>query len=204
MWQALERLARETFENLRLPGAPGPDLRGHGAFREGHGLDLRHRHEGDVHLHRQGRPVPDPATRIYAVGRSGHRRAPARPAAGPHALLLHGPDVPLRQAPEGALPPVPPGRHRGLRREGRGPRRRDHRDGRRPAPQARSRTGRRPWSTRSAAAPAGRPTARPCAKRPGSAGPSSARTARGRPRRTRSASSTARSRPAGPSPRRSP
>ena len=34
---------------------------------------------------------------------------------GPHAPLVHGPDVPPRAAAEGPLPPVPPARRRGAR-----------------------------------------------------------------------------------------
>ncbi|MCK7491920.1 MAG: OB-fold nucleic acid binding domain-containing protein [Comamonadaceae bacterium] len=159
------------FERYGYRGAPGPGLRGHRALREGH----------------RARPPTSSPKEMYTFTDKGGRSLTLRPeytpsvvraivehrldlAARAHALLLHGPDVPLRQAPEGALPPVPPGRRRGLRREGPGPRRRDRRDGRRAAPQARRARDARPWSTRSAAGPAGRPTARPCARRPGSAG----------------------------------
>ncbi|MCK7479267.1 MAG: hypothetical protein M0C28_19305 [Candidatus Moduliflexus flocculans] len=80
---------------------------------------------------RQGGPQPDPAPREHRLGGAGgHREQPLRDH-GPAALLLHRPHVPLRQAAEGPLPPVPAVRRRGLRRRFAAGRRRGHLFGRR-------------------------------------------------------------------------
>ena len=99
------------------------------AVRARHRRRDRHRLEGDVHLRRPRRPLPDPAARGHGRHRArGHRAQPDehRPRA---EGLRAGPDVPPRAAAEGALPAVPPGGRRGVRHGAPVDRRRGHRDG---------------------------------------------------------------------------
>ena len=100
---------------LRLRRAAHAGDRARGAVRQGHGRDHRHRPEGDVQLHRQGRRARDAAPGSDAE--PGARVCRARPRAA-HAgdeTVHDGADVPVRAAAEGPLPSVPPARRRGLR-----------------------------------------------------------------------------------------
>jgi histidyl-tRNA synthetase len=57
------------LEQARLAGyqpIETPDLRGHGRVRPRGRRGHRRRPEGDVHLHRQGRPLPHPAPELTA------------------------------------------------------------------------------------------------------------------------------------------
>ena len=92
-----------------LPGGHTSDVRARGgvpAPRTGN----RRRTQGDVLLRGQGRSPDRPAPRADRLGGAGVRRAPTR---GSLEGLVRRPQLPLRACPEGALPPVRPGRRGG-------------------------------------------------------------------------------------------
>ena len=99
-----------------VPAGRHADVRGHRALRARRRVGHRHRRQGDVHLHRPGRPIDDAAARGDGAGVARGARSPARAAAPPRPAPLRHADVPLRPSPGGALPAVPPGGHRGDRR----------------------------------------------------------------------------------------
>ena len=124
---ALAPLRRRCSPRSSRPPATGEldpaAARGHRGLqpgRRGH----RRREQGDVRVHRQGRPARRPAARA-----DGQRVPGVRPAPADHAVegVVRRPELPLREAPARPLPPVRPGRHRGARRRRPVPRRRGHR-----------------------------------------------------------------------------
>ena len=149
----------------RLPADRDADLRGHGRVRPRGRRGHRRRPEGDVHLQRQGRPLPHPAPGADRRGGQGADRA--RPAHHrPDQGRLLGPPVPLRAAPGRPPAPVLPGRHRGhgLRRPGHRRRRGPGRPrGLPPAARSRSPCCSPASATRPAAPPTGRRCWRSCA-----------------------------------------
>ena len=115
-WQRVEAVLAAAVRALRLRRGPHADHRARGAVRQGHGRDDGHRPEGDVRVHRQGRRAHHAAARSDAEPRARLRRAQPRADDGGAEDLPVRPDVPVRAAAEGPVPPVPPARRRGLRR----------------------------------------------------------------------------------------
>ncbi len=104
------------LSKVPLPGDPHADLRAQRTFQPRHRQRHRRGAERDVHLQGQVGSQPDPASREHGSGGAGgDRKQPVRNPGAP-ALLLRRAHVPLRQAAERPLPPVPAVRHRSFRR----------------------------------------------------------------------------------------
>ena len=95
---------------------PHSDPGGAGCLQAQRGRELRHREQGDVPVHGQGRPRGGHAAREHRRGGAGGHPAQAAHQRRPRAALLHRPPVPLRAHADGPLPAVLPDRGRELRR----------------------------------------------------------------------------------------
>ena len=100
---------------LRLRGMGHAHLRGHARLHAGTRRHFGRRVQGDVHLHRPRRRQPDLAAGGHGRPVPGAGEQRARPVGAAAQGVLHRADVPLRAPAEGALPAVPPDRHRGAR-----------------------------------------------------------------------------------------
>ena len=132
---------RRPAGRLRLQRDPPAHPRVHRTLRPRHRRRHRRGRQGDVHLPRPQRRIPDHASGRYRRLRA--RRAGARPERrwSSAEALVHRADVPLRETAERSLPAVPPDRRGSLQPARSGHRRRvDH-----PhlAPVAEARHGRR-------------------------------------------------------------
>ena len=111
---------------LRLPPDPDTRLRGHRALRAHVRRGLRHRSEGDVHLHRPLGPVADTAAGGDGADLSRLHRARPPPRAAAAEALHDRLDVPLRRAGARPLPRALAALGGGDRLRRSGDRRRDH------------------------------------------------------------------------------
>ena len=105
---------------LRLPPPRAAPFRGNVPVRARCGRDHRHRGEGDVLLHRPRRAGADPAAGVHRRRHARLRRTWHAHLAAAGESLFHRRGLPLRSAPGGPLPPVPPGQRGGHRRAGPG------------------------------------------------------------------------------------
>src|SRR5579885_575207 len=98
------RHARGGGRAVRLPAHPDAELRGHRPLLPHLRAGLGHRAEGDVHVHRPGRPLAHAAAGGHRADRPRLRRARAVPGAAAGEAVHGRADVPVRGAPEGAVP----------------------------------------------------------------------------------------------------
>ena len=113
LWDRVEGAAAELFaaygyQRVRLARA-----RADGALQPLDRRAHRHRLEGDVHVRRSRRERHDaPGGDRRRRARRARQRTAAQPAT---EALVQRPDVPAREAAEGALPPIPSAQRRGAR-----------------------------------------------------------------------------------------
>ena len=104
LWQQVTGTLAEVAELYGYRRIQTPNFEDTGALPAHVRPGLGHRPEGDVHVHRPGRPLADAAAGGHGADRARVRRArdAPRPAAG--EALHRRADVPVRGAAEGPLP----------------------------------------------------------------------------------------------------